>query len=69
MNRRMPGLVEKLVRGAVKGHLYARNNRSGSIPILARSLKIKEDEATKIYDCRSARHGGEGSINEGIGDG
>jgi ABC-type nitrate/sulfonate/bicarbonate transport system substrate-binding protein len=32
------GLVEKLVRGAVKGHLYARNNRSGTIPILARTL-------------------------------
>src|SRR4029079_14346472 len=41
-------LVEKFVRGAVKGLLYARNNRAGTIPILARALKLKEDEAAKI---------------------
>jgi len=60
------GLVEKLVRGAVKGHLYARSNRSGTIPILARSLKIKEDEATRIYDAALPGMVADGSINEGI---
>jgi ABC-type nitrate/sulfonate/bicarbonate transport system substrate-binding protein len=58
------GLVEKLVRAAVKGHLYARNNRSGTIPILARALKIKEDVATKIYDAAQPGMVGDGSINE-----
>lgn len=58
------GLVEKLVRGAVKGHLYARNNRSGTIPILARTLKIKEDEATRIYDAAQPAMVADGSINE-----
>ena len=58
------GLVEKLVRGAVKGHLYVRNNRSGTIPILARALKIKEDVATKIYDAAQPGMVGDGSINE-----
>ena len=58
-------LVEKLVRGAVKGHLYARNNRSGAIPILARSLKIKVDEATRIYDAALPGMVSDGSINEG----
>ena len=58
------GLVEKLVRGAVKGHLYARNNRSGTIPILARSLKIKQDEATRIYDAALPGMVADGSINE-----
>jgi NitT/TauT family transport system substrate-binding protein len=58
------GLVEKLVRGAGKGHLYARNNRSGTIPILARSLKIKEDEATRIYDAAQPGMVADGSINE-----
>jgi ABC-type nitrate/sulfonate/bicarbonate transport system substrate-binding protein len=57
------GVVEKLVRGAVKGHLYARNNRSGTIPILARSLKIKEDEATRIYDAAQPGMVADGSIN------
>ena len=58
------GLVEKLVRGAVKGHLYARNNRSGTIPILARTLKIKEDVATRIYDAALPGMVADGSINE-----
>ena len=58
------GLVEKLVRGTVKGHLYARNNRAGTIPILARSLKIKEDEATRIYDAAQPGMVADGSINE-----
>jgi NitT/TauT family transport system substrate-binding protein len=60
------GLVEKLVRGAVKGHLYARNNRSGAIPILARALKIKEDEASRIYDAAQPGMVADGSINEAI---
>jgi len=60
------GLVEKFVRGAVKGHLYARNNRAGTIPILARALKIKEDMAAKIYDAAQPAMVGDGSINEEI---
>jgi ABC-type nitrate/sulfonate/bicarbonate transport system substrate-binding protein len=59
-----PALVEKLIRGAVKGHLYARNNRSGTVPILARALKIKEDIATKIYDAAQPGMVGDGSISE-----
>jgi len=59
-------LVEKLVRGAVKGHLYARNNRSGTIPILARALKLKQDEAAKIYDAALPGMVADGSINEEI---
>jgi len=59
-------LVEKLVRGAVKGHLYARNNRSGTIPILARALKPKQDEAAKIYDAALPGMVADGSINEEI---
>ena len=60
------GLVEKLVRGAVKGHLYVRNNRAGTIPILARALKIKEDIATKIYDAALPGMVADGSINEAL---
>ena len=60
------GLVEKFVRGTVKGHLYARNNRAGTIPILARALKIKEDAASKIYDAALPGMVADGSINEEI---
>jgi NitT/TauT family transport system substrate-binding protein len=59
-------LVEKLVRGAVKGHHYARNNRAGTIPILARALKIQEEPATRIYDAAVPAMVGDGSINEEI---
>lgn len=59
-------VLEKLVRGAVKGHLYARNNRSGTIPILARALKIKVDLAAKTYDAALPGMVSDGSIPEEI---
>lgn len=59
-------LVEKLVRGAVKGHLYAKQNRAGTIAILARALKLKQDEAAKIYDAALPAMVADGSINEEI---
>jgi NitT/TauT family transport system substrate-binding protein len=45
-----PGLVEKFLRGTLKGFFYARDNRLGTIPILARVQKISESLATKTYD-------------------
>lgn len=60
------GLVEKFVRGAVKGHLYARNNRAGTVPILARALKLKEDEAARIYDAAQPGMVADGSLNDEI---
>jgi ABC-type nitrate/sulfonate/bicarbonate transport system substrate-binding protein len=45
-----PGLVEKFVRGTVKGLRYARENKGGTIPILLRYMKIKEDLAGQYYD-------------------
>jgi NitT/TauT family transport system substrate-binding protein len=43
-------LVEKFVRGTLKGLLYARLNRGGTIPILARSMKTDNSLAAKTYD-------------------
>ncbi len=45
-----PALVEKFVRGTLKGLRYARENRSGTISILVRYMKIKEDLAGQYYD-------------------
>jgi len=50
LSRSDPILVEKFTRGTLKGLLYARENRLGTIPILARNLKLKEEMAGKIYD-------------------
>jgi NitT/TauT family transport system substrate-binding protein len=45
-----PQLLEKFVRGTLKGLLYIRQNRTGTIPLLAKLMKIQTDLAGKIYD-------------------
>ena len=45
-----PGVVEKFVRGTVKGLRYARENKAGTIAILLRYMKLKEDLAGQYYD-------------------
>jgi ABC-type nitrate/sulfonate/bicarbonate transport system substrate-binding protein len=45
-----PGLMEKFVRGTVKGLRYARENKAGTIPILLRYMKLKDDLAGQYYD-------------------
>ena len=43
-------MVEKFVRGTVKGLRYARENKAGTIAILLRYMKLKEDLAGQYYD-------------------
>ena len=43
-------LVEKFIRGTLKGLIYLRENRSGSIPIIARMQRVRKDQAAKLYD-------------------
>jgi ABC-type nitrate/sulfonate/bicarbonate transport system substrate-binding protein len=45
-----PDLVEKFVKATIKGFLYARGNRSGTIPIVARTQQISNVLAVKMYD-------------------
>ena len=45
-----PGLVEKFVRGTLKGLRFARENKAATIPILLRYMKLKEDLAGQYYD-------------------
>lgn len=59
-----PALVEKFVRGTVKGFFYARDNRSGTIPVLARVQKIKEDLAAKTYDLSRPAMTADGTVSE-----
>jgi NitT/TauT family transport system substrate-binding protein len=59
-----PQVVEKFVRGAIKGLLYSRANRSGTIAILARHLKVDEKTAGKIYDIGKSAMTVDGSVNE-----
>ena len=57
-------VAEKFVRSTIKGLLYVRNNRSGTIPIIARSLKVKESLAAKTYDLALPRMTADGSITQ-----
>jgi NitT/TauT family transport system substrate-binding protein len=43
-------LIEKFIRGTIKGLLYAQGNRAGTLPYVAKTLKVKEELAQKIYD-------------------
>jgi ABC-type nitrate/sulfonate/bicarbonate transport system substrate-binding protein len=45
-----PPTVTKFVRGSIKGLRYARDNKPGTIPILLRYMKIREDLAGQYYD-------------------
>jgi ABC-type nitrate/sulfonate/bicarbonate transport system substrate-binding protein len=59
-----PALVEKFVRGTFKGLLYIRQNRSGTIPILAGLMKIPKDLAGKIYDLVLPGLAADGSLSQ-----
>jgi NitT/TauT family transport system substrate-binding protein len=45
-----PLLLQKFIGATLKGLLYIKQNRAGTIPILARLMKIQEEMAGKIYD-------------------
>ena len=38
------------MRATLKGHLYVRKNRKGTIPAMAKIMDIELGMATKIYD-------------------
>jgi NitT/TauT family transport system substrate-binding protein len=43
-------LVEKFIRGSLKALLYVHANRSETIHVLSRTLKLKPEIATRVYD-------------------
>ena len=45
-------LVEKFLRGTIKGLLYAQSNRSAVLPYVVRTLKVKEAMPRKSSICR-----------------
>ena len=55
--------MEKFVRGTVKGLRYARENKAGTIPILLRYMKIKEDLAGQYYDQVRPIMTADGTVN------
>ncbi|HKY08234.1 MAG TPA: ABC transporter substrate-binding protein, partial [Candidatus Binatia bacterium] len=45
-----PAQVERFIRGTYKGFLHIRDNRPGTIPIIARYLQVNDGVASRAYD-------------------
>jgi ABC-type nitrate/sulfonate/bicarbonate transport system substrate-binding protein len=45
-----PAQVERFLRGTYKGFRYIRENRAGTIPIVAHYLQVSDSRAAKAYD-------------------
>jgi NitT/TauT family transport system substrate-binding protein len=59
-----PDLIQKFIRSTLKGLIYARENRAGTIAILTRMLKVNEKLSTKIYDVFRPGFTRDGTVNE-----
>jgi NitT/TauT family transport system substrate-binding protein len=61
-----PALAEKFVRASLKGFLAFRDNRTATITILTRFLRLKEEMAAKIYDLVRPGMTQDGTIGEAL---
>src|SRR6266850_1170208 len=61
-----PTLVEKFIRGTLKGFIHFRDLRSQTIGILIRFLRVKEDAAAKIYELMRPSLTQDGIVSEEI---
>jgi ABC-type nitrate/sulfonate/bicarbonate transport system substrate-binding protein len=61
-----PMLVEKLLRGTIRGFLYMTSNRAGTVSVLQKYLKAKPEVAAKVYDLIRPAITPEGILNEDL---
>jgi len=61
-----PVLVEKFARATLKGALYLKDNRPGSVAIHARVLKVNETVAGRIYDLARPGVTADGTVSEEV---
>jgi NitT/TauT family transport system substrate-binding protein len=59
-----PLLVQKFTRATLKGLLYLKDNRQGSVAIHARALKVDENMANRIYDLARPGMTVDGTVSE-----
>jgi ABC-type nitrate/sulfonate/bicarbonate transport system substrate-binding protein len=57
-------LVERFVRASTMGFLHSRDNRSGAIKVLTKTLKIDEQVAAKVYDSSRPTMTADGALSE-----
>jgi NitT/TauT family transport system substrate-binding protein len=61
-----PLLVEKFTRATLKGALYLKDNRAGTVAIHARVLKVNETIANRVYDLARPGVTADGTVSEDI---
>jgi ABC-type nitrate/sulfonate/bicarbonate transport system substrate-binding protein len=61
-----PALIEKFLRATMKGLLYTRANRTGTITVLVRNLKVDEKTAAKIYEIGKPALTSDGTVSEAM---
>ena len=61
-----PALVEKFVRGSLKGFIAFRDSRAAAIQILTKFLRLKEDITARIYDLARRGLTPDGTIGEAL---
>jgi NitT/TauT family transport system substrate-binding protein len=57
-------LVDKFTMATLKGLYYVRNNRMGTIPSIARDMKLSQELAAKTYDLAYPAMTTYGALNE-----
>src|SRR4029079_14045092 len=61
-----PVLVEKFTRATLKGLLYLRDNRPGTVAIHAPALKVNEALASRSYDLARPGATADGAVSEDL---
>mgnify|MGYP003576598739 CR=1 FL=1 len=61
-----PLLVEKFTRATLKGLLYLKDNRLGSVAIHTRVLKVSENVANRVYDLAIPGMTTDGTVSEEV---
>lgn len=57
-------LVERFTRASMMGFLHSRDHRAGAIRVLAKSLRIDESIAAKVYDSSRPTMTADGTLND-----
>ncbi len=61
-----PAFVQKFTRATLKGLLYLRDNRAGSVAIHARVLKVDTATANRLYDLARPGTTSDGTVSEEV---
>ena len=58
-----PFMAERFVRATIMGFLFMRDNRPGTLRVIARMLRVDEVTATKLYDSSRPTMTSDGSVS------